>query len=281
MKVKKFEIWYWNGQVYRKTGPSLLSWKSNGIKSHIWYKNTILQHPTRNLPFTRKGGPCSVKYNSIWIKIKHKIDGPAEIIWDEKGNIITKKWYLNGYLHNDNGAAIIEWYKHGAKKSKEWYKKGKLHREKAPAKIMMYGCMVINHWYLEGKRHREDGPAITGFMKTIKCKDKTHLKYELWYLHGRLHRVDGPAKTEHDSSTTVQLWYLEGNLHRADGPACTYWSRGGIKDEESWYMNGKLHRVGGPAETLWYDNGSIDEENWYWKGNKIIEWETTSHRGTI
>ena len=55
----------------------------------------------------------------------------------------TKRWFLNGELHNEHGPATIY-----PDETKYWYLNGKRHREDGPAVVYPNGK---KHWYLNGK----------------------------------------------------------------------------------------------------------------------------------
>ena len=111
--------------------------------------------------------------------IRHRIDGPARIIYYTCGKIWSKHWYLYGKEHKDSEPAIIYYFKSGKIKSKEWWIDGKCHRVDGPAVIDYYESGVIRSktWVLDNKRHRTNSPA------NIIYSESGKIKFEHWFLN--------------------------------------------------------------------------------------------------
>jgi hypothetical protein len=118
----------------------------------------------------REDGPAQIYYDEngnvtleIWFEDgkRHRLDGPAGTVYDENENIEEKLWFENDNQHRLNGPANIEYDKQGNVTEKRWYEYGKCHRLNEPA-IIVYddkGNVTEEIWFKEEKRHRLDGPA--------------------------------------------------------------------------------------------------------------------------
>jgi hypothetical protein len=69
----------------------------------------------------------------------HRVNAPATIECDFKGNVINEIWYHLGEVHNPQGPAKIEYFGNGVVKSEKWYRNGKPFRaNRRPARISYY-----------------------------------------------------------------------------------------------------------------------------------------------
>ena len=85
-------------------------------------------------------------------------DLPAYIEYDENGNKINEKWFINGENHRDGDRpALIEYYyENGGKNQECWYVNSKYHRDgNLPAIITYddYGNICGERWYVNGLYH--------------------------------------------------------------------------------------------------------------------------------
>lgn len=106
----------------------------------------------------------------------------CHIVQNDYGTI-SKKYYLNGLLHNEDGPAVFSYSRNGTLNCKEYY-----------------FCNML---------HRENGPAIYHY---DKHGDLYHVEYR---FYNKLHRVGGPAISGHDiyTLTPYNRFYFHGEEH--------------------------------------------------------------------
>jgi hypothetical protein len=173
---------------------------------------------------------------------------PAIINYNEFGDIIEKRWFKNGVLHNDTKPArvvydVYEIYKY-------WYQYGKIHRNEKdlPALIVMdYEYREkLNTWYQNGVIERlNNKPAL------IEKNNYNNIVHEVYFKNG---------------IAVKDLKYNSGLLHSEFNPSYITWDNDGNISEIRWYKHGKIHSYHDEPAKLIYDNNQLIEEYWYNEG---------------
>ena len=106
-------------------------------------------------------------------------EGPAEVSYDDEGNVNYIRYMWRGHFHREDGPAYISSY-HGKQPLKEiWYRYGHRHRDPAdgPAYIQYdengEGKIAVVRYYSHGYEFRDPrtGPATTVYLPDgeIEC----------------------------------------------------------------------------------------------------------------
>jgi len=64
-----------------------------------------------------------------------RVNGPAEIIFWDNGNLKKEVWRVNGVTTRDGGPAITFYRQDGTKSLERWYRNGLVHNEAGPAEV--------------------------------------------------------------------------------------------------------------------------------------------------
>jgi antitoxin component YwqK of YwqJK toxin-antitoxin module len=142
--------------------------------------------------------------------LKHRIGGPAYIVYHSNGNIKILKWYENDKTHNVDDAAFVSFYENG-----------KVH---------------VKKWYLNDLQHRDDNdkPAWIHF------NEDGSILYLRWFYNDHQHRVGKPAVVYYKNKNVSSVrWVINSKSHREEGPAEIYYNDDGSIRSEKWYLNGK------------------------------------------
>ena len=133
----------------------------------------------------------------------HRIGAPAVI--DRcmfSGELDSVEYYEEGEPHRVGGPAEIEYDQDGNIVIEGWYKKGQKHRTGSPAIIHRFKEVIwIEEYYQDGFLHRLDGPA-----KIVRNADNGILCQEAWYIWGLPYRADGGPTSRLYNSVTGALW---------------------------------------------------------------------------
>lgn len=134
-------------------------------------------------------------YGQDIIGRKHRVNGPAETMYDLHGNVISERWCLFGLLHRRDGPAEVEYPTQETLRYQRQVDTG------YPENPEYY------NYYVHGNLHREDGPATVQYCNGVLCS-----KY--WFYEGELHRTDGgPAKVYCDAMGCLSSasWYVHAS----------------------------------------------------------------------
>ena len=271
--IKIYElVYYYKNKLHRpiEDGPALIKYDydSNKVLYVSYYVYGKLHRVTDEGIFK----PAVIKYHyngtisseEYYIRdIKHRPDGPAHVGYDELGNVIEEKYYMNGKIHRskNQGPAVIYYDKnyHRINKksilSETYYKYNEIHNDFGPARITYHsnGNIATVEYYLGGMKHRIGEPAVTKYNELGKKKR------EVYYIHNMKHRVDEPAIIDYYPNGNVkkEVYYIQSDntydkIGRYSLPGVVeYYTNGKLK-KEIYYMDGKIHRYYGPAK-IWYD----------------------------
>lgn len=151
-------------------------------------------------------------------KVTKKItrpDGPAVIIYNKSGEVVSEQWYLNGYRHSYNDQpAIITRDENDVSKIVvlQWFRNGVLHRDSGPASIQYLNEDLEEIRYMQDNELSsidDDTPAkiIRNFVT------KKHIREE-WYKFGVRHReFNEPARIIYSEVTgeeVIREWWIRG-----------------------------------------------------------------------
>lgn len=130
-------------------------------------------------------------YEQNIINVLHKEnDEPAQIIYNNQGNISSRIYYNFGYKNrNFDQPAEIGLFNNGNVKYVIWYTNGKKNRlDDKPSEIYYFnnGNIRSEKWHRDNKLHREDDkPAIIRYWKT------GGKRVEAWFNNDRRYRDGG------------------------------------------------------------------------------------------
>jgi len=91
-------------------------------------------------------------------KTKHRIDGPAYIVYIKNGRQIEREvWYNNGKEHRSNEPSSITYYHNGNVHYEWWYQYGEI-RQNGPGFVIYYenGNIHRKCWYENNILHRTE-----------------------------------------------------------------------------------------------------------------------------
>ena len=94
--------WYQNGLLYNENGPTRFIYKrnlDNNFEIEFFYnKNGVIDENYVKHYIKFNNNNKIIKKEEKWYKNGkiHNINGPAFFKWDDDGNLISKKWYING-----------------------------------------------------------------------------------------------------------------------------------------------------------------------------------------
>jgi len=169
--------WYLNNNLDRIDGPAQTFWWENGNnKLEKWMRNgdvnceiflnvcsiESFENGRVKAEMKRRGEYMissewwenGVSKSEEWFLNgeAHRVGGPAVIMWNRAGGIITERWYLYNEPHRRGGPADTEWYDNGTIRQVMWYENGELHRLDGPAVIIydMAGNVEERQWWDEG-----------------------------------------------------------------------------------------------------------------------------------
>ena len=175
-------------------------------------------------------------------------------------------WEVGGKLHRLNGPAQIEYDEDGLMIGEEWFTNNILHRLGGPARTLYNsnGYVVCEHWYENGVPPFGliDGIVQKGYNPEKNClstqQTKTHLlgggQRTSWFIikddgSAVLHSTRGPAVVEYDEGCNYpskEIWYRDGVKHRPDNESA----------ETEYYPNGDK------KTQIFYKNGLFDTSRW-------------------
>jgi len=107
------EKWCIDGKFHREGGPAYIKRSVNGhghkITLEIWYKNNVIENdegPAYVHSFTLDDGSTLTEY--YWYKNgeQHRDGAPAQITKNDKGEVISQAWIVNGKRDRKDGPAI-------------------------------------------------------------------------------------------------------------------------------------------------------------------------------
>lgn len=85
----------------------------------------------------------------------HRKGAPAVYEFDDKGNVFTEDYYINGEKHREDGPASIEYFDNGVVFLEEWYFKNKRHRDNGRPAVIEYdakGNPTREEYWINGKQ---------------------------------------------------------------------------------------------------------------------------------
>ena len=103
------EEWYIDNKLHREDGPAIKTWYDDGPLYYESYYIHGLRHRENDLPAFYEYYPSGLERRKFWCTngMKHRVNGPAWLMWDENGMLIEEKWYLNG-VEIEHAPAPIE-----------------------------------------------------------------------------------------------------------------------------------------------------------------------------
>jgi hypothetical protein len=105
------EVWREHGRYKRDDGPCLVNYSVNGVLTEqIWNSNDKPDEvPTKYID-TETGGIVMSwgLINPPYEFYSHRLDGPAEIVWDQKKNEMRCFWYIDNYMYGYRTSSINE-----------------------------------------------------------------------------------------------------------------------------------------------------------------------------
>lgn len=179
------------------------------------YSITILRH-----------AETGMRVREIWNtdNKKHRLDGPAERVWNEQtGKLVMEAYFVNGRGHRERQPYMRRWDKTtGHLITEVWAQLGTTLRNPNLPSIIEYdpqtGAKTEERFFDMGLQGRENGPA------EIKYDPVSTKKiFEAWMINDVLSRYGGlPAYIAIDPNSDVifeEEYYEDGFLHRSNGPA--------------------------------------------------------------
>lgn len=142
-------------------------------------------------------------------------DGPAVIIYNKSGEVVSEQWYLNGVRQSFNDKpAIITRDDNDVSKIVvlQWFKDGVLHRDSGPASIQYLDEDIEEIRYMqEGKLNSIDNDQPARIIRNSVTKK--HIREE-WYHEGLRHRdFNEPARIIYSEITGEEIireWWING-----------------------------------------------------------------------
>lgn len=194
------------------------------------------------------------------------------------GSVLRRTFYRGGQKHRDGDLpAQISYDESGNVDGEVWYQNGVMHRAgDKPAAVHISPRGNIETYYKQGKRHREgDKPAVLAFDPAGKPRE------QMWYINGARHREgDNPTRIMRSKFGGVVEYKKNNKLHReGDLPAYIATTPDGKVREEIYYIKGEKHRdnnkpasilYGAEGEPLAWEFWTHDEEVGY--GDSIANW---------
>lgn len=110
--------------MYRRDGPSWLSWNDEGALIEKGWSN--------GNGYYREDGPALLTWDANGTLIEeewlqndnyHRIGGPARRIWNSDGRLKLEEWAVDDQYHRIDGPAYQEWNEHGDV-TERWYING-------------------------------------------------------------------------------------------------------------------------------------------------------------
>jgi hypothetical protein len=174
-----------------------------------------------------------------------RADGPASIIRNWEGTVLSELWYRDGMLDRADGPAIIE---HDA----------------------ATGKMVVEHWFKDGQSYRADGPpTVVHDLVTGTTYGYTPPRYTYFNVDSGMRDGEQVPLPPAAASSAPHAVECKPDIAQIDGhQVTTTCGPNGITEE--WRKGGKLDRADGPA-MVWRDpaTGTATYEAWFKGGEEI------------
>ena len=124
-------------------------------------------------------------------------------------NKYTETYYVDGLKHRIDGPAYILWYLDGTMHREHFYVKDHLHRTDGPA-LTVYresGHIFSESYYIHDMFHREDGPAYIEYYNYTKQPS-----YIAYYSNNKMHNLSGPALITYNENRSIwsKHYYING-----------------------------------------------------------------------
>ena len=167
--------------------------------------------------------------------------------FDENGNLIAKKWLLNGKLHREGAPSLLIYYANGVLKEEHYRVNDKYNNNnKTDSKYAMtYPCANFykedGSLYAEAFLMNKDGEDYEYYLQFYD-EDGICIRGERRNNHHALHSEFHPALEKFDKDShkkLLQVWYMYGKRHNDYGVA--YKQRNPERDSviEAFYLNGE------------------------------------------
>ena len=135
--------------------------------------------------------PNGNTHRELWFSnnVLHRIDGPAEICYNESGIIGEEYWLITGKYNREDGPAIILYSKTGRIEQEYWFSINKLHRIDGPA--------AIKYFYFD------DNKEEFWYLNDRQLSNKESIEYKEWLIDNNIYK---PYNTWTDDEKI--LWKL-------------------------------------------------------------------------
>lgn len=127
-----FKSYYQNNKTHRIGGPAIVQFYKDGGVCREIYCIDGLQHRADNEPadisYNKLTGNITSKLYFV-AGVRHRVDGPSEIVYNTEGNLQCTKYEQHGRYHRLDGPALFKYYASGVIESETYYKNGKKHSD--------------------------------------------------------------------------------------------------------------------------------------------------------
>lgn len=147
------------------------------------------------------------KFNEFFFNKKgklHRLNGPAEYSYTNKGRICVESYYRNGVFYRKNGPATVYYDFDGNVESKIYYKDGKKSRQVNYCSGRVNEILIYNKGVIDREKYPANYYLLIEDGK-VKCADIR------WCSNGEISNRNGTARILITKNKTKKEYYIDGD----------------------------------------------------------------------